>query len=231
MCCQLCCTDYIFIIQLYSSYIWHLWHLRLKIDFDTDLTPNITRHSCIILAELVVSSFINNLVRLSSVIPFHIHLSNKLYTEGITLHTNTTTLRHFFTHWLFIIFPAFSTPANLSSIFISCIFHSCKLVLHFHVPQFPPVQTGAANSCLAFSGPSFLTVPYFHVSHFQSPPYVPAIILCCLTPSVIWITVAFLLLFTEFDLMGLVSFKLSLGLLLLYNSNGCHFDPNWLLKF
>jgi len=56
--------------------------------------------------------------------------------------------------------------------------------------------------------------------------YVPAIILCCLTPSVIWITVAFLLLFTGFDLMGLVSFKPSLGLLLLYNSNGCHFDPN-----
>jgi len=36
--------------------------LRLKIEFDTDLTPNITRHSCIISAELVVSSFINNLV-------------------------------------------------------------------------------------------------------------------------------------------------------------------------
>ena len=48
--------------------------LRLKIDFDTDLTPNITRHSCIISTELVVSSFINNLVRLSSihVVPFHI---------------------------------------------------------------------------------------------------------------------------------------------------------------
>ena len=48
--------------------------LRLKIDFDTDLTRNITRHSCIISAELVVSSFINNLVRLSSIVPFHIHL-------------------------------------------------------------------------------------------------------------------------------------------------------------
>jgi len=46
--------------------------LRLKIDFDTDLTPDITRHSCIISAELVVSSFINNLVRLSSIVPFHI---------------------------------------------------------------------------------------------------------------------------------------------------------------
>ena len=52
--------------------------LRLKIDFDTDLTPNITRHSCIISAELVVSSLINNLVRLSSIVPFYIHLSNKL---------------------------------------------------------------------------------------------------------------------------------------------------------
>ena len=52
--------------------------LRLKIDFDTDLTPNITRHSCIISAALVVSSFINNLVRLSSIVPFRIHLSSKL---------------------------------------------------------------------------------------------------------------------------------------------------------
>ena len=31
------------------------------------------------------------------------------------------------------------------------IFHPCKLVPHFHVPQFPPVQTAAVNSCLAFS--------------------------------------------------------------------------------
>ena len=43
------------------------------------------------------------------------------------------------------------------------------MVPYFHVPHFPAVQTGAANSCLAFSGPAFLTVPYFHVSHFQSP--------------------------------------------------------------
>jgi len=47
-------------------------------DFDTDLTTNITRHSRIISAELVVSSFINNLVRLSSIVPFHIHLSSKV---------------------------------------------------------------------------------------------------------------------------------------------------------
>jgi len=43
------------------------------------------------------------------------------------------------------------------------------LVPHFHVPQIPPLQTGAANSCPAFSAPAFLTVPHFHVSHFQSP--------------------------------------------------------------
>ena len=33
----------------------------------------------------------------------------------------------------------------------SRFFRPCKLVPRFHVPQFPPVQTGAANSCLAFS--------------------------------------------------------------------------------
>jgi len=100
--------------------------LRLKIDFDTDLTPNITRHSCIILAELVVSSFINNLVRLSSIVPFHIHLSNKLI-----LHTNTTTLSHFFTLWLSILtFPTFSTPANWSRIFMfhTLIAQRCSLI-------------------------------------------------------------------------------------------------------
>ena len=40
----------------------------------------------------------------------------------------------------------------------------------FHVSHFPPLQHGAAFSSLAFSTPAFLTVPYFHVSHFQSPP-------------------------------------------------------------
>ena len=83
-------------------------HLRLKIDFDTDLMPNITRHSCIMSTELVVSSFIK------------------------------TTLRHFFTLWLFILtFPAFSTPA--------------KLVPHFHVLHFPLLQVGPAFSCPAIS--------------------------------------------------------------------------------
>ena len=46
--------------------------LHLKIDLDADLTPNITRHSCIISAQLVVNSFISNLVRLSSIVLFHI---------------------------------------------------------------------------------------------------------------------------------------------------------------
>jgi len=41
---------------------------------------------------------------------------------------------------------AYTRPTDFSR-----IFHPCKLVPHFHVPQFPPVQTGAANSCLAFS--------------------------------------------------------------------------------
>ena len=116
---------------------------RLKIDFDTDLTPNITRHSCIISAELVVSSFINNLVRLSSIVPFHIYLSNKLIliTEGITLHTNTTTLRHFFTLWLSILtFPAFSTCAYWCRKFMSRIF-DCPVL-----------------SCLAFSVATIVSV-------------------------------------------------------------------------
>jgi len=56
---------------------------------------------------------------------------------------------------------------------MSRIFHPCNLVPQIHVSHFPPLQHGAAFSCLAFSTPAFLTVPYFHVSHFQSPlPYV-----------------------------------------------------------
>jgi len=132
-------------------------HEWTKIDFYTDLTPNITRHSCIISAELVVSSFINNLLRLSSIVPFHIHLSNKLILKE-KLCTQIQ-LGYFET--------LFHTLAFHTNFFR--IFHPCNMVPHFHVPQFPPVQTGAANSCLAFSGHAFLTVPYFHVSHFQSP--------------------------------------------------------------
>jgi len=60
--------------------------LRLKIDFDTDLTPNITRHSCIISAELIVNSFINNLVRLSSIVPFHIIYQVNLYWRNNSAH-------------------------------------------------------------------------------------------------------------------------------------------------
>ena len=43
------------------------------------------------------------------------------------------------------LFHTFAFHTNFFS-----IFHPCKLVPHFHVLQFPPVQSGAANSCLAF---------------------------------------------------------------------------------
>jgi len=84
---------------------------------------------------------------------FFLHSFVKLTcSEGIILHTYTTALSHFFTNWLSILtFPPFSIPANLSRIFMYCIFHPCKLVLHFHVPQIQPLQSGAANSCIAFS--------------------------------------------------------------------------------
>jgi len=113
--------------------------LRLKIDFDTDLTPNITRHFCIISAELVVSSFINNLVRLSSIVPFHIIYQVNLYWRNNTAHK----YNYFETLWLSILtFPAFSTPAIWSRIFMSCIFHPCKLLPQIHVSHFqsPPLQ-------------------------------------------------------------------------------------------
>jgi len=157
LCSQLCCTDYIFIIQFYSSYICHLKNnrrtlrLRLKIDFDTDLTPNITRHSCIISAEMVVSRFINNLVRLSSIVPFHI-----IYQVNLYWRNNSANKYNYFE----TLFHTLAFHTNFSR-----IFHPCNLVPHFHVSHFPTLQVGAANSCLAY-----LTVPYFHVSHFQSPP-------------------------------------------------------------
>jgi len=43
-------------------------------------------------------------------------------------------------------------------------FHSIRF------PIFHPLHTGAAFSSPAFSTPSFLTVPRFPFSHFQSPP-------------------------------------------------------------
>jgi len=49
---------------------------------------------------------------------------------------------------------AFSTPATL-----------CRC---FNFSQFPPLHFGAAVSFLAISTSAFLTVPLFHVSHFQS---------------------------------------------------------------
>jgi len=40
----------------------------------------------------------------------------------------------------------------------------------FRFSQFPPLHFGAVVSFLAISTPAFLTVPLFHVSHFQSIP-------------------------------------------------------------
>ena len=62
----------------------------------------------------------------------------------MTLHTNTTTLRHFFTLRLSILtFPAFSTPANWSGIFMSLNFHPCKLVPQIHVSHFQSPRSSA----------------------------------------------------------------------------------------
>ena len=107
--------------------------LRLKIDFDTDLTPNITRHSCIISAELVVSSFINNLVRLSSIVPFHIIYQVNLYWRNNSAHK----YNYFETLFHTLAFHTnFSTPATWCRIFMSRIFHPCKLVPQIHVSHF-----------------------------------------------------------------------------------------------
>ena len=50
--------------------------------------------------------------------------------------------------------PAFSTPVIRFSIFISCIFHPCYLVLEFQVLHFHPCHL----------------VIHFQVLHFQRPP-------------------------------------------------------------
>jgi len=133
-----------FIIQFYSSYICHLKNNNrqnvtpaLKIDFDTDLTPNITRHSCMISAELVVSSFINYLVRLSNIVPFHIIYQVNLYWRNNSAHKY---------NYFETLFHTLAYHTNFCR-----IFHPCSLVPHFHVSHFPPLQVGAANSCLAFS--------------------------------------------------------------------------------
>ena len=96
--------------------------LRLKIDFDTDFTPNITRHSCIISAELVVSSYINNLVRLSSIVPFHI-----IYQ--VNLHWRNNSAHKYNYYETFFHTLAFHTN-------FSRIFHPCKLVPQIHVSHF-----------------------------------------------------------------------------------------------
>ena len=42
-------------------------------------------------------------------------------------------------------------------------------LLHFPVPRFPPLQSGAAFSTPAFSTPAFLLLPRFPVPRFQRP--------------------------------------------------------------
>ena len=66
------------------------------------------------------------------------------------MHTNTTTLRHFFTLWLSILtFPAFSTPANWSRIFMSHIFS--QLSRFASLSHLWAVHTFAARRCAALT--------------------------------------------------------------------------------
>ena len=137
----------------------------LKIDFDTDLTPNITRHSCIISAELVVSSFVNNLVRLSSIVPFHIIYQVNLYWRNNSAHK----YNYFETLWLSILtFPAFSTTAIWSRIFMSRIFHPCKLVPQIHVSHFQVLHFWPSRIFMSriFSHPLSTSVFIFSLSTF-----------------------------------------------------------------
>jgi len=119
--------------------------LRLKIDFDTDLSPNITRHSYITSTELVVSSFINNLVRLSSIVPFHIIYQVNLYWRNNSAHK----YNYFET--------LFHTLAFHTNFFR--IFHPCKLVPHFHVSHFQsPPRSVHFLGLDALSTPQFIVV-------------------------------------------------------------------------
>ena len=64
----------------------------------------------------------------------------------------------------------FSTPAQLSRIFMSRIFHPCYVVCRIFLSCIfhpPPLHFCAAFSHLAFSTPAFFTVPYFHVRIFS----------------------------------------------------------------
>ena len=92
----------------------------------------------------------NNLVRLSSIVPFHSIYQVNLYWRNNSAHKY---------NYFETLFQTLAFHTNFSR-----IFHPCKLVPYFHVSHFPPLQSGAENSCLAFSTPAFLTV-----SHFQSP--------------------------------------------------------------
>ena len=51
-------------------------------------------------------------------------------------------------------------------------------LLHFPVPRFPPLQSGAAFSSPAFSTPAFLLLPRFPVPRFQRPRHRSTVVLC-----------------------------------------------------
>ena len=111
----------------------------------------------------------NNLVRLSSIVPFHI-----IYQVNLGLYWRNNSAHKY--NYFETLFHTLAFHTNFSR-----IFHPCNWVPHFHLSHFPPLQSGAANSCLAFSTPAtwrriFMSrifhpcklVPQIHVSHF--PP-------------------------------------------------------------
>ena len=134
--------------------------LHLKIDFDTDLTSNITRHSCTISAELIVSSFFNNwnylsfrcilgffvfvclcaavygvmknnnLVRLSSIVPFHIIHKVNLYWRNNSAHKYNYFQTLFHTLAFHTNFSRIFHPAIWSHIFMSRIFSRPTSILY-----------------------------------------------------------------------------------------------------
>ena len=79
----------------------------------------------------------NNVVRLSNIVPFHISYQVNLYCRNNSAHNY---------NYFETLFHTLAFHTNFSR-----IFHPCSLVPHFHVSHFPPMQSGAANSCLAFS--------------------------------------------------------------------------------
>ena len=103
----------------------------------------------------------NNLVRLSSIVPFHIIYQVNLYWRNNSAHKY---------NYFETLFHTLAFHTNFSR-----IFHPCKLVPHFHVSHFPPVQSGAENSCLAFSTLAFWCRRFmsriFHPCIFDRPVF------------------------------------------------------------